>query len=353
MGARETLPILMAIFMAVDVVVVSLRLWVRITKSAIGYDDYAIVVATIGFLIMCSFCFVSLSYGFGATDPSVIASIANYDVISASKYFTIAQITYVTGFPIVRISVALVLHRIVQGLPRIPGILVASMVVVAIYSLGCILVDVLQCIPLQATWGVGTGKCLSSHQLAGLGFAVSALDIASSLFYAVLPIFVLGDLNMDKRTKLSVIVMLGLGAVTVVFGIVRLKSLVKIVDATSTAEALELELESFIYSVLEFGISIFTASLVAFRFLMKYLGLGSTGRSSAKPRLGGIDANGQGAGGANQFELGRNNNPYSTAIRLDDNDSDSQRDILRDGDDVGVWKHSQFSVTYAKAGSKG
>jgi hypothetical protein len=120
------------------------------------------------------------------------------------------------------------------------------MVFVGVYALGCLLVDVLQCIPLKAVWGDGTGRCLTSSQLAGLGFAVSALDIASALFYAVLPVFLLKGLQMGTRTKVAIIILLGLGAGTVIVSIVRLKSLIQIVGSKDIAAALDLQLESFI-----------------------------------------------------------------------------------------------------------
>ncbi|KAF4449900.1 integral membrane protein [Fusarium austroafricanum] len=246
MAVRDTLGPVMAAFIGIDVAVVLARLGIRVKLTTLGYDDYVIVVGLIGFIVMCSFCFVSLAYGFGITDPSAVANFENYNGMEAARYFTFAQITYVASFGVVRISVALVLHRIVQGWPRTQLLLVISMVFVGVYALGCILVDVLQCIPLKAVWGDGTGKCLSSSQLAGLGFAVSALDIASALFYAVLPVFLLKGLQMGRRTKTAIIILLGLGAGTVIISIIRLKSLVQIVHSKNIAAALDLQLESFI-----------------------------------------------------------------------------------------------------------
>lgn len=247
MSRLDSLRAVMAAFIAIDLVVVIARLWVRIKLTKLGYDDYVILVALAGFIIMCAFCFTALSYGFGITDPAVIATLRNYDQMNASKYFTVSQITYVASFPIVRISVALVLLRIVQeSMPRVKRMLIISMVIIAIYALGCLLVDVLQCIPLKVVWGDGTGKCMSFKHLAGLGFAVSALDIASALFYAVLPIFLLKGLQIGRRTKIAIMFLLGLGAVTVVISVVRLSSLVLIVNATDVETSLSLQLESFI-----------------------------------------------------------------------------------------------------------
>ncbi|KAF4946938.1 hypothetical protein FSARC_14087 [Fusarium sarcochroum] len=326
MAVRDSLPPMMAAFIGIDVLVVLARLGVRIKLTTLGYGDYVIIIALVGFILMCSFCFVSLS--------------------QASRYFTIAQITYVAGFPIVCISVALVLHRIVQGWPRTQRLLVASMIFVGVYALGCLLVDVLQCIPLRAVWGDGTERCFSSTQLAGLGFAVSALDIASALFYAALPVFLLKGLQMGARTKVAIIILLGLGAGTVAVSIVRLKSLIQIVGSKDIAAALDLQLESFIYSVLEFGLSILTASLMAFRPLIKYLPFGSHGRSSGyQGPSGGHKSRDPGTSGSNNFELGRRNYVnVPDPARLDSDDGDSQRNILRDADNARDWKQSETNI---------
>lgn len=96
-------------------------------------------------------------------------------------------------------------------------------------------------------------------------------------------------------------------------------------------------------SVLEFAISILTASLVAFRPLIKYLPFGSHGRSS-----GGRAGSGeQGSGRTNDFELGRH---AAKAIRLDGDDAESQRNILQDEGGNGVWTRSRSTVTYTGAG---
>ncbi|KAJ4003705.1 hypothetical protein NW752_011127 [Fusarium irregulare] len=341
MAVRDSLGPVMAAFIGIDGFVVLARLAVRTKLTTLGYDDYVIAVAMVAFTLMCAFTFVSLNFGFGITDPEVIAGMANYNLMESQRYFTVAQITYVAGFPIVRISVALVLYRLVQGWPRTQKLLLGTMVFIFIYALGCLLVDVFQCIPLKAVWGDGTGKCLTSKQLAGLGFAVASLDIASALFYAVLPVFLLKGLQMGRRTKVAIIILLGLGASTVIISIIRMKSLVQIVNAKSIPEALDYQLESFIYSVLEFGLSILTASLVAFRPLIKFLPFGSFGRSSGPKAHSGGDSSGPGISGRNDFEMGRRkyvNMP--DPARIDSDDGDSQREILHDTDHPSDWKHS-------------
>jgi hypothetical protein len=99
-------------------------------------------------------------------------------------------------------------------------------------------------------------------------------------------------------------------------------------------------------SVLEFSLSILTASLVAFRPLIKYLPFGSHGRSSGlRGPSGGDSTRDPGTSGINDFELGcRNYVHVADPIRLGSDDGDSQRNILRDEDKVRDWKHPETTV---------
>lgn len=64
-------------------------------------------------------------------------------------------------------------------------VLVVSMVLLAIWSVFAILIFALQCRPLKVAWGGGTGTCLPGAVIANAGYAISALDITFSWFYAV------------------------------------------------------------------------------------------------------------------------------------------------------------------------
>ncbi|CAJ0542641.1 Ff.00g001800.m01.CDS01 [Fusarium sp. VM40] len=168
------------------------------------------------------------------------------------------------------------------------------------------------------------------------------LDIVSALFYAILPIFLLKGLQMGLRTKIAIIILLGLGAGTVIVSIVRLKSLIQIVGSKDIAAALDLQLDS----VLEFGISILTASLVAFRPLIKYMPFGSHGRSSSPGGHTGEGSRGPGASGSNNFEMNRRKYIHvSDPNRVDSDDGDSQRNILPDADNGRDWKKTDATIT--------
>lgn len=99
-------------------------------------------------------------------------------------------------------------------------------------------------------------------------------------------------------------------------------------------------------SVLEFGISILTASLVAFRPLIKYMPFGSHGRSSSPGGHTGEGSRGPGVSGSNDFEMSRRKYVHvSDPNRVDSDDGDSQRNILPDADNGIDWKKADATVT--------
>lgn len=55
------------------------------------------------------------------------------------------------------------------------------------------------------------GACQPREIQTALSFAVAAVSISTDWIFAALPVFLLWNVQMDIRVKLSVIVMLGLG----------------------------------------------------------------------------------------------------------------------------------------------
>lgn len=70
------------------------------------------------------------------------------------------------------------------------------------------------CEPLPATW-TGEGTCASPATLAILSYFVSASSLVTDLVCAVLPGFMLYKTQMKLATRVSVAIMLGVGAMCV------------------------------------------------------------------------------------------------------------------------------------------
>ncbi|KAJ4011146.1 hypothetical protein NW766_007784 [Fusarium irregulare] len=295
MGVRDTYYPLVISCLVVDGIAVSLRLWARRLKRAIGYDDI---------VMWLSFVRSNLS----------------------TLFFTTSQIAYILTTGISKLGVGLVLLRLASGadMRTVRIILIMSMIIVTLWCLVTTLIFGLQCRPLSVAWGVGGGSCLSTSVLGTTGLALSGMDVTISWFYALLPIYMLYKTQLRLRLKIMIMVLLGLGAVSSIAIIVRLKYLIDLSRLTSASgglasqEAVETTLEGTIYSILEIGLSILAASLTALRPLLTRL-----------PGFG--DSSSKAADFGSLVTFGNRNDNKGPAYRLEDRDvsvTDSQENIV-------------------------
>ncbi len=155
------------------------------------------------------------------------------------QFFVISTIEYVILVFAAKVSVALVLFRLASNNKIVRRILVASLVIMLVWTLVSSVIVGLQCQPLSLAWGEGEGTCMDPKILGDVGFAISAMDIVSSFLYAVsdpstpflyllehcrkwmrtnrtlqaLPIFLLQGVQLSPKLKVSVIFLLGMGVV--------------------------------------------------------------------------------------------------------------------------------------------
>ncbi|ROW02929.1 hypothetical protein VSDG_01719 [Cytospora chrysosperma] len=336
MSAREQLPPLIITFLVVDIIAVALRIWIRThIKKSFGFDDGALCIALLGFILLAILSLICLSYGYGATEM-----LPGYNAILGAKYFLIVQLVYMITLYVSKLSVGLVLYRLAEARKAIRISLMVSMVVLTIWTTVTVLTISLQCRPLAAAWGEGTGTCVSGEVISNTGYSFSSMDIATSWFYALLPIYLLKGIQISRKLKASVLILLGLGVVSNIATLIRLKYLIDIryVPSAASSELVRLYLDSFIYSVSEIGLTIFTASLAALRPLLTYL-VSKTLHSNSD------DTTNQSKSKGWRMEL-RDLNPPASLHDRPVSDTESQIDILpRRGR---IVKHTSFEVKYSE-----
>ncbi|CAH0021037.1 unnamed protein product, partial [Clonostachys rhizophaga] len=307
MWARDSIQPAMIVFLAVNTLCVGLRVYVRtmISKS-FGYDDYAMVLAHAGFIILCTCTFISVKAGYGDDSPN-----PDYDVVTAVKFFVISTIEYVILVFVAKVSVALVLYRLASSNNVIRRILEASVGIMAVWTTVTSVMVGLQCRPLSLAWGVGEGTCMSAKTLGNVGYAISSMDIASSFLYAVstMVFLALGSRQMMLTITFADYSSLpttrrsakpkdeGIGNIpsrngssvtrSSIATVLRLKYLLDVANMKSPTgvEAANAYLVTFVFSITELGLTIFTASLAALRPLLKFIpwgSIGSQGRSYKK-----------------------------------------------------------------------
>ncbi|KAI1740653.1 hypothetical protein F4680DRAFT_418773 [Xylaria scruposa] len=322
--ARDSLPPAIYTFLALNTIAVGLRVFVRTCMSkSFGYDDYAMVVAFLGFVTLCSLTLVSLGNGYGETL-----------VPEGVRFFVASTITYVIVLYVAKLSVALVLLRIAVTSKGVRILLICSIVILTIWTTVTTFIVAFQCVPLSLAWGVGEGTCLPAAVLANTGYSISAMDIASSFLYAGLPAYLLRGVQLSARVKASIIILLGLGVASSVVTIIRLKYLVDVANLVSPTgvEAANAYLTTFVYSITEVGLTLFTGSLAALRPLLKLVPFGQT------------TGKGYGTYGASTKQSGVRDEMGNNMKLQDFNDGDSQDFIVPKGR---VAKTVQYEVKYA------
>jgi hypothetical protein len=114
------------------------------------------------------------------------------------------------GFFLLRVTVKRTHAWIIYG--------VVSLSIVAGFAF--FFVVLLQCNPVSDYWlkfvGLNVGKCLNVEVVIALAYLYSACSIVADFTLALLPVFLIKSLKMDRRTKILLVPLLGMGTMYVV-----------------------------------------------------------------------------------------------------------------------------------------
>lgn len=120
---------------------------------------------------------------------------------------------YTTTLVFLRGSIALFLLKIcVKKTHKM--VIYVTMSIVIVYTIFYFFLAIFQCNPPSFFWQKylgAKGVCLDSHVFPGATYGHSIVSALADWTLALLPIWVIWDLQMNLRTKASVGVLLGLG----------------------------------------------------------------------------------------------------------------------------------------------
>ncbi|KAH8596829.1 hypothetical protein B0O99DRAFT_94649 [Bisporella sp. PMI_857] len=254
-------------FLTASWLTVSLRVYVRaVMMRSFGIDDYTAVLSLVLFTLYCAFVLDGVHYGTGRHLLEMIEEphgIQNF--VLSMKAWWIAELAYVASTTVLKISIGFFLLRVcVRKVQR--TIIWVVVGIVTIYSCYYFIVIIFQCLPVSYFWNrfnfsnlPEKGKCISDGMVAGSTYTHSALSIIADWTLGILPIFVVWELKMNPRTKVSVAIILGLGALGSTATIVRIPYIKQL---TQTHDFLFANVDVSIWSTIEPGIGI-TASAMA------------------------------------------------------------------------------------------
>ncbi|KAK1826993.1 hypothetical protein QBC39DRAFT_437530 [Podospora conica] len=263
------------------------RMYVRVgmVRNA-GLDDYFMTLA------------IALSVtGQGIVWGSVVNGAGRHmgdvpleNLGAGLKLNFISQAIYLVAICIVKLAVGAMLLRI-ASFPIYKVITKSLMGFQAVWSTMCLLTLMLQCKDIRALWDPTIPmKCWGEDTLHGLSYSNLAVSLFTDLAFALfIPVPMLWNLNVNRRTRLSLVGALGLGTFACAAAFVKIPSLV---NYGKTGDWLWDSRDITIWTIVECNTGIVAANLPTLRPLFKSI-LGGTIMSG--------DASGKTPGGSSSY----------------------------------------------------
>lgn len=137
-----------------------------------------------------------------------------HDLPLWGRAFFIAEIMYLLTLCCAKLSMTFLLLRFSSTSTLITWTLRATAAIITGLTLAFILWATFQCTPVQSQWdpSVDQGVCASKESYMISVYVLSGFSAATDVIMAVVPIFILRRLEIDKRTKIAAGVTMALGS---------------------------------------------------------------------------------------------------------------------------------------------
>ncbi|CAJ2512614.1 Uu.00g007330.m01.CDS01 [Anthostomella pinea] len=266
-------------FFVLSTFTVILRTTVRVAHRCFGVDDGLMLAGLMLFMVDCGVVSYDTFVGLGTPDAKLNAFMSSEGI----KYVVFWQVFYVTSLCCIKNAICTTLLRI--AVQKVHRILVWSIIVISIITSLIGFVGVLTtCKPVAANWDPSLGTCVSTDVITNLSYLVSASSILTDWSCAILPIFILWKTHMQTSMKVSVGLILGLGAISTsasVSTIIRMPYLRFYKDPN---EYLFHMGNVILWSIFECGVGLIAGSLPMLRSLFKrWLGTDSQAGDGSAP----------------------------------------------------------------------
>lgn len=255
---------------------VALRLWVRyrITKSP-GWDDAAMVATLLLFTCYCAFIFVFI---FRSQQRRLFSPESIHITL---VYIQLSEVFYILCTTLLKVSLGLFFLRVLTA-PWQTRIFHTLLAISTIYGLIYILITIFQCgNPSKlADSLLGSPKCLPGPFLLATGYLYGAINILADWTFVLIPISVLVSSDLDRKSKISVSIVMALGAVGSVSSIMRMVYLHGLA-LNGGKGILASSIKATIWATAEPGTGIIAASIAILRPLLRVLASGLRSKVSS------------------------------------------------------------------------
>ncbi|KAK7931056.1 hypothetical protein PG985_001768 [Apiospora marii] len=312
------------LFMALGVLAVGVRTWVRLRLNSFGLDDGTIVLALLTFIADAAFTLHGARVGVGTRNAGLNAWLT----VESNKWYLFWILAYLSGMVVLKTSVCTTLLRILPPSMTVFRACVYGLIVVS-WAAWCVsfLGVLLLCRPLEASWrpelvAEGKGECGGQDVMVAISQTVTVASVLTDTGCALLPGIMLWKTQMAKTSKLEVFALVSIASIASVATIARAPFLSHYDDPTN--DLMYYCGYMVLFSNVETGIGLFASSLPSMRraylILVKHEGpgSGSSGGHNSSGLSGGRQPNNSGIitiGGSGGAIVGNNNKSKSSRIR--------------------------------------
>ncbi|KAI1775941.1 hypothetical protein F4818DRAFT_415482 [Hypoxylon cercidicola] len=263
-------------FLFITLVTFLLRCGVRcFMVKNFGRDDWAMLFATISFILYCSCSISGIHFGTGRHK----SDLTNENYAQAAEFWWFCYLTYCSTMILAKASIALFLLRVAAQRMHV-WIIYGATAITFVTCLVFFTVTIFQCHPVSYFWDkyTQTGTCVPGDVIIGLVYLYSACSIITDFTFALLPAWIISQLKMKRRTKLALIPLMAMGCVASSAVVVRCAYFSRLLDP----DFLFATVDVAIWSTVEQGLAISAGSLATLRPLFKLVGykMGVTTRPS-------------------------------------------------------------------------
>ncbi|PSR76754.1 hypothetical protein BD289DRAFT_456899 [Coniella lustricola] len=250
------------LFLLMAIVSYALRTFVRLFMTrSFGMDDWLMTAATTTFVLYVTCVLGGVRYGTGQHQEDLTSD----EEAHAKEFWFFCYLGYCWTMIFSKISIGLFLLRILihKGSRMLVYLAMCLSVVTGLIFF---FVALLQCSPIPYFWDktIG-GHCISIEVIIDLTFLYSSLNIMCDFTFALMPIFIVRNLNMPRRLKMATIPLLSLGCVASSGAVVRMAY----VESFRDPDFLYSTVDIAIWATVEAGLAITAGSLACVRPLFK------------------------------------------------------------------------------------
>ncbi|KAH9898802.1 hypothetical protein F4778DRAFT_771802 [Xylariomycetidae sp. FL2044] len=216
-------------FMIVSWICVSWRLYVRVAKRCLGWDDFFVVLfrisATIGSIFIC----LSVQDGFGKH----FLTIGTKNMVEFQKKFYVSLATWTVSTTLMKLCLLVQYLRIFDTTSRMRWICWAGVAICSLWGLGFSFCALFPCFPVSGFWdwtsdavcyGFGSKE---PAEISGVFAGHTASNVVMDLVVLAIPVPLYFEKTATWRQRLGLGILLLIGVIVNLLSIWRLQTIVE------------------------------------------------------------------------------------------------------------------------------